>query len=331
MMDHQHTNHSHSSNGSSGHAHHERKVSEEHDDKQITRIWVCSWNIAAKDPFKFKTDPHDGSKIPDEEQIQKFEQLVPTNYDLYVFGIQEGISDSFFEYIGLYLNQYKMQRIPLSNSSNLNSSYEPKKAKSKKSGTAKGCFGVHGRGDGSFLSKKFTGMALYYRSSLKNHITLKAQHAISVGLMEGSKGAACILLKVHSTTIAFLSALMSSNSTDAKLEHFKILVNKCGEALGCSGFDLLQQFHHIVWFGDLNYRITSLSAHTVLLKMASGKLQELWESDSLKQELKTRRECAFKRFKEPVPRLDFYPTYKKNPHRQLDFDQNPWLLSSMSP
>ena len=61
-----------------------------------------------------------------------------------------------------------------------------------------------------------------------------------------------------------------------------------------------------------------------------GNLQSLWEADSLKQELRTRKECAFKRFKEPVPRLDFYPTYKKKPNRQLDFDQNPRHLSTMS-
>lgn len=264
-----HTNHSHSkpsSNGSSGHAHHERKVPEELDDEQvkrITRIWVCSWNIAAKDPFKFKTNPYDGTKIADDDQIQKFEQIVPTNYDLYVFGIQEGVSDSFFEYIGLYLGQYDMERIPLC-------SEDKTKAKHKKGSTAKSCFGVHGRGDGSFLKPKFTGMALYYKKSLRHYIEVKAHHAVSVGMTQGSKGAACVLLKVHSTTIAFLSAHMSSNSTDAKLEHFKILVNKCGEHLGCSGFDLLQQFHHIVWFGDLNYRITTLSAHKVLVQMASG-------------------------------------------------------------
>ena len=59
-------------------------------------------------------------------------------------------------------------------------------------------------------------------------------------------------------------------------------------------------------------------------------MEDLWEADSLNHELKTRKDCAFQNFKEPRPRLDFYPTYEKKPNRQLDFDQNPLELKNMS-
>ena len=310
----------------------DNKSKDEDDDKlqheeSSTRIWICSWNMAAKDHFKFKTT-YDGTKVPDEDQIQKFEQIIPTNYDIYIIGVQEGISDTFYKYIELYLKEFDVKRIPLSNHGHgsLSSSTKSKKSLNKNAN----CFGVHGRGDGSFINTKFTGMAIYHRKSLSPFISIKSSAAVSCGLTQGSKGAASILLKIYSTTIVFLSTHMSSNSTDAKLEHFKILVNKCGDGLGCSGFDLLQQFHHIVWFGDLNYRITTLTADAVLQKMALGNLSSLWEADSLNQELKHRKQCAFKNFNEPRPRLDFYPTYKKKPNRQLDFDQNPKELRNSS-
>eukprot|EP01084_Bolivina_argentea_P174178 301701_1 len=66
-----------------------------------------------------------------------------------------------------------------------------------------------------------------------------------------------------------------------------------------------------------------------ITKMATGNLVKLWQCDSLNIELKDNKQCAFKNFDEPIPRLDFYPTYKKKPNRQLDFDQNPKILKNM--
>ncbi len=297
-------------------------------EESVTRIWICSWNMAAKDHFKFKTT-YDGRKIADEDETQKFEQIVPTNYDLYIFGVQEGVSDTFFKYISLYLKEFDVQRITLNNSGDAYNKHQNRKSMNRNAN----CFGVHGRGDGSFLTTKFTGIAVYYRKSLSPYISLKSQAAVSCGLTQGSKGAACILLKIYSSTIAFLSTHMSSNSCDAKLEHFKILVNKSGDTMGCSGFDLLTQFHHIIWFGDLNYRIQTLTADNVLQNMALGNLNKLWSHDSLTIQWKNKKkgkQSAFKNFREPKPRLDFYPTYKKKPNRQLDFDQNPLELRAMS-
>lgn len=41
---------------------------------------------------------------------------------------------------------------------------------------------------------------------------VKKTAAISAGLMEGSKGAACVVVKTNGTTICFLSTHLSSNA-----------------------------------------------------------------------------------------------------------------------
>ena len=110
--------------------------------------------------------------------------------------------------------------------------------------------------------------------------------------------------------------------------HYKTIVKNAGSKLGCNGFHLLEQFHHIVWFGDLNYRIKSLSADQVKLYMAKGELNEIWQADTLRRELRNHR--VFYKFQEPFPRKDFYPTYKKKPDRRLDWARNPEDLKQAS-
>ena len=255
-------------------------------EEKTIRIWCCSWNMAASTQFKTKTR-QDGTKIPDESDLKQFEQFVPANYDLYVFGVQEGVDDIFYQLITNYLKPHGIQRLKLNKNNDR----------------------VSGRGDGSFLSQKFTGIAIFIKKSKKQYIKYKGCCAVSAGLTQGSKGAACVILKIYSTTLCFISSHLSSNSQSDKLQHIKTIIDKSGTKLGGNQFNLLEQFHHIIWFGDLNYRITSLSAEKVLELMAKGKLNKLWESDTLNIELNARR--AWWGFKEPNPRLDFYPTYKK--------------------
>eukprot|EP00494_Astrolonche_serrata_P028088 UN28353 len=109
---------------------------------------------------------------------------------------------------------------------------------------------------------------------------------------------------------------MSSNSTKEKQQNFKHLVENAGKQLGEKHFELLQQFHHVIWFGDTNYRINGVKAEEVVKYIADKKIPDLWNLDTLMSDLKRGR--SFWRFKEPRPRHDFYPTYKKIPNRTLD-------------
>ena len=49
-----------------------------------TKIWVCSWNMAAKNHFKMKV-LEGGQKVVDESEAKTFESIVPTNYDVWLF------------------------------------------------------------------------------------------------------------------------------------------------------------------------------------------------------------------------------------------------------
>ena len=86
--------------------------------------------MAAKNHWKMVD--RNGQKEPDPSEASKFDAFVPSNYDLYVFGVQEGIDESYFDLLSLYFKRRNIVRIPLN----------PKEDR------------VHGRGDGSFLSTK---------------------------------------------------------------------------------------------------------------------------------------------------------------------------------
>lgn len=82
-----------------------------------------------------------------------------------------------------------------------------------------------------------------------------------------------------------------------------------GNELGEKYFQLLEQFHHCIFFGDLNYRTVEMNAATALSYIARGQLESFRWHDGLLDDL--RNEMVFYHFQEPVPRSDFYPTYKK--------------------
>lgn len=172
---------------------------------------------------------------------------------------------------------------------------------------------------------QFTGIAIYASKKARHDIVLKQSAAISAGLMEGSKGAACAVVKIHgTTTICFISSHLSSNTVEDKLGHYKTIVKNAG----IQGFDLCEQFHHIVWFGDLNYKITKIKADDVMLHIAMGQNEKVWQADSLRHEMTNGR--VFYNFNEPIPRKDFYPTFKKKENRQFDFARNPDDLKQAS-
>ncbi|ETO31874.1 hypothetical protein RFI_05243 [Reticulomyxa filosa] len=267
------------------------------------RIWVCSWNMAAKSHFPMKMSEKgvkhvDTTRINELENIEKKkkEEISVCIYiyikQIYVFGVQEGIDDGYFDLLSAYFKDKKIKRFKIS----------PKKDR------------VEGRGDGSFLNSKYTGIAVYINKDKKDVIRLKRAGAVSAGMMEGSKGGAGIVLK-------------------QKREHYKVIVEKAGAQLGQPNFQLLEQFHHVVWFGDLNYRLKGMTGDEVTHYKKIQCLNEyysilffLQKIDTLKEEMGQGQ--AFASFREPIPRLDFYPTYKKRPDRDDDFDEDPLQVAA---
>lgn len=63
-----------------------------------------------------------------------------------------------------------------------------------------------GRGDGSFINPKFTGIACYVSDTIRSHVTMQRCATVSLGMLEGSKGGAGIALRIYDSTIVFVCA-----------------------------------------------------------------------------------------------------------------------------
>jgi len=252
------------------------------------KLWVCSWNMAAKEHFPDSV----GGNVT-KKDIERVAAVIPTDYEIYVLGVQECISETFFEVIDRHLAPHRVFGYECSDNR------------------------VYGRGDGSFLNQKFTGVRVWVREAIQRNIRIERFASVSMGVLEGSKGAACVAMSISGTTIVFVGVHMSSNSPKDRQQNFKTICEKAGEKLGEKHFDLLEQFHHVVWFGDTNYRITTLTAKEVVQHIHERKFDDLWNHDSLMRDLLRCR--VFFGFKEPRPRPDFYPTYKKIPERKIDY------------
>lgn len=250
----------------------------------VIKIWVCSWNMAAKE-----MDPSQQSHLT---------QFLPAGYDIYVVGVQECISPSFFSSCESYLSQHNCVRYPITSQ-------------------------VSGRGDGAWRYTKSTAIACFVSERIRRHVQLCKEAGVSLGFTEGSKGAAGFVLKIFSTTIAFLSCHMSSRTISDRRDSYTSLIEGLGNSLGDHYFQLLEQFHHIVWCGDCNYRLQSLSAPLACQYIQSGDLQSLQKHDELTMEIQGGR--AFWRFKEPP--ILFLPTYKKHDGRptEIDYHDVDWV------
>lgn len=264
----------------------------------------------------------------DKTRAQRLLQpFVPTGYDIYVLGVQDCCSESVFECLSALLQLEGCRRLAVDSDACIGT--EGNKAHSSSFGQPEGAK-VYGRGDGSLLSTKFTGMAIFVRSSLLGDVSVlaTASHSLSAS---SSRGAVAVALSVLGRTVAFVSCHLDAKQVDKRREHFQQIVAALGSQLGESGFHLNEQFHHIVWFGDLNYRLVDTSGNAMPVESAVKMLEDkrlcrtLYEShDELLRERKAQN--VFYGFREPVPFPNFYPTYKKIEGRNpVDYTDPSWV------
>eukprot|EP00662_Eupelagonemidae_sp_cell21_P026792 gene26792-14493_t len=104
---------------------------------------------------------------------------------------------------------------------------------------------------------------------------------------------------------------------------YHTLITGCGERL-CAGRPLLEHFHNVVVFGDLNYRIAEKGqqglGQEVIFDMLRNRPQDLWALDPLAGEVREGR--AFGGFREPAHLPNFYPTYKKRTRRPVPINRS---------
>ena len=95
--------------------------------------------------------------------------------------------------------------------------------------------------------------------------------------------------------------------------------------LGDPNFHLNEQFHHVIWMGDLNYRCSGVGGVEAQNMLNSGQMWKLFDKyDDL---LITKRQCrTFFNYHEPIMAPDFNPSYKKIEGRgPLDMSKDNWV------
>ena len=87
----------------------------------------------------------------------------------------------------------------------------------------------------------------------------------SFGVSEGSKGGVGLVLRIWDATLAFVSVHMASKKQELRFAQYKELMKDLGASLGNEFFQMTEQFHHVVFMGDTNYRCSGLTTDEALL------------------------------------------------------------------
>lgn len=282
----------------------------------------------------------------DRSRAQRLLQpFVPTGYDIYVLGVQDCCSESVFECLGALLQAEGCRRLKIDLDSAMTTEgskvHQPSQSSSPGSssssstsaGVSVDASKLYGRNEGSLLSTKFTGIAVYIRSSLLGDVTVLATTNYAFSPSQ-SRGAVAVALSVLGRNVAFVNCHSDAKSVEKRREQFQQLVVALGSQLGEKGFLINEQFHHIFWFGDLNYRLVDTSGNPMPVESAVKMLEDkrlcrtLYEThDQLLQD--KRAQLIFYGFREPVPFPNFYPTYKKIEGRNpVDYSDPSWVRST---
>jgi hypothetical protein len=241
-----------------------------------SRIFVASWNQGAKDPFEDRLDDkHYCARI--------LKQIIPRDdaFDIIVLGLQEAVSENTYNAVETYLRPNDMLRL-LPPSSKSSSEATSSTKDEDQSSEYQFVDRIYGRGDGSLMFPKYTGLAIYVRRSLitTGEVCYLSSGACRVG-KTGSKGGVGILIRVLGSSVVFVNCHLAANSQTKRMDHYRKISSKLGPKIGLKDFELTDQFRHVVWMGDLNYRLVDVDAETVLSRIALGRRRELFESDGL--------------------------------------------------
>ena len=278
--------------------------------EQPLRMWVGTWNVGASEPFESGS----GSAMR-LLQASFLKEELPA--DLYLLGMQEGISESVFSATEALTGTVAgCVRIPLGEVV----ASEKGDGRGGGEGSEKGAWTdkIHGRGDGSLMGTKFTGLALFVNHRVRAKVRVLGCVAHSLEKL-GSKGGVAVALNVDGTTVVFVTCHLEAAKRDIRRAQVKELIRELGDKLGLKGFDLTSQFHHVVWCGDLNYRCVETNGEVMPAERCAAMLRAgqngtlFQDHDQLNQE--RRQGEVFANFREAVPHPEFYPTYKKLENR----------------
>lgn len=80
--------------------------------------------------------------------------------------------------------------------------------------------------------------------------------ATGVGHLMGNKGGTCVAFQIENLSMCFVNTHLAAHQHKTERRNQDVAEVIGGLKLGRkSGGDILNQFHHVIWMGDLNYRL----------------------------------------------------------------------------
>lgn len=304
------------------------------------RVWVGTWNLNVTEPM---SSPEAKGRAP---QLLR-ERFAPQGCDLYLFGVQEAGSENIFHHLEALLSLEGVRRLRLNSPSGGQGSPVAggEDALWTEDASLYMAPRVEGRGDGSLLSNKWTGLAVFASERLCAHglrVTATGAHGLD---RFSSKGAAAIALSIgngsgSNATLAFLSSHLEAGTNGDKAERrreqFLELSEKVSGLICAPGLEVTTQFHHIIWVGDLNYRLLEaegaagqdgpqqMRPEAVLQAIEAGESRRLFDEHDGLNRARAADE-VFSGYCEASPFPDFMPTYKLLEDRPVpDISQRDW-------
>jgi endonuclease/exonuclease/phosphatase family metal-dependent hydrolase len=145
----------------------------------------------------------------------------------------------------------------------------------------------------------------------------QSREATGVASVVGNKGGVVVSLNVRDTSICFVNSHLAAHQNKKQKRNDDVAEIVEGLRVGVPGMDILNQFDHVVWMGDLNYRLDygnqgddkspSEKQFNEMVELVNQKrFRELYAADQLLAEMKAGH--VFRGFEEGP--LDFPPTFK---------------------
>ncbi|XP_041483163.1 phosphatidylinositol 3,4,5-trisphosphate 5-phosphatase 1-like isoform X3 [Lytechinus variegatus] len=143
-----------------------------------------------------------------------------------------------------------------------------------------------------------------------DRITHIRESSVKTGIANalGNKGAVGVSFSFNGTSFCFVNCHLTSGTEKCMRRNNNFHDILRGLSLGAKGlslFDLNNQFHHIFWLGDLNYRI-DWNVQDVLTNIKGGHYEVLFDHDQLK--IEKDQGHVFVAFEEDD--ITFPPTYR---------------------
>jgi endonuclease/exonuclease/phosphatase family metal-dependent hydrolase len=158
--------------------------------------------------------------------------------------------------------------------------------------------------------------------------------ATGFGNVMANKGGVAISMTVGNQSVCFVNSHLAAHqeNSEQRNQQYSDLVR--GLHVGSPRFDLISQFNHVIWMGDLNYRIdyngtdpekavknspseAEFEAFHDAIRVCAGKanFRELFELDQLQRMMKENK--AFTDFKEAE--INYNPTFKVAKGKLLEY------------